>query len=321
MIFRFVVDPEAVASCGTDVPFGTLETERLIRVWQQFGVLLIEPGRSGEQLLEAIDGLPQRLRVLWKKALNRLRSVDAPVNWQGVIEVQGAADFHGLQSSADLAYLDEVRWVIAGLDPSKYSEHLPAGMEFVRIGSIDSSRTVRDAEILAQKEIVRDTPTETVWRARFKEAVQHAKVVTIVDRYCISEDLRQTNSGLRKFLLNCDRDASGITVQIFASVPDFVEDGLVENNIIESLPALARGGIQQIQIHLNSDRNMSVLAHDRYVRFSTDYLIELGSGISVLRGQKTHRDCSFSMSPATSNRTKKEITMRAKANRIVRLSA
>lgn len=341
MIFRFLVDPEAIAACGADPIKGRLETQGLMRAWRKFGILLVESGESGEQFQESINDLPHDMKTLWKSALKQLRRANAPENWRGLTEIQGSKDFLGLQTSADMAYLDEYTWVIAGFDPGEFIRRVPSGMEVVKIWAIDYSQTVRNAEEVAHQEIVLGTSTEEVWRSRFKESARHATVATIVDRYCIDEIIKareprtaSNDSGLYKFLVNCDRDASNrdaprLTVKIFAKwpvgvnsrFPKGIEEHLVEEKIKQSLPTLARGGVQRIEIHLIPDIDMLNPAHGRYVRFGTDYLMSLDTGITVLSKRKVAKDCSFNMMPTTPYTKKKEVTMLSQARKSVFVSA
>ena len=69
MIFKFIIDPEAIASYATDNSIGLLETERVMKAWERFGVLLVESGESGDKFHKNIKGLPQGLRKRWQEGL------------------------------------------------------------------------------------------------------------------------------------------------------------------------------------------------------------------------------------------------------------
>lgn len=290
MIVAFGVDPEALSLLQFDLGTRHAFHKRLLKHWRRQGVL-IHPGPklNGTGLRQAIDKLPVDIRKLWKATLTSAWR-QAVTGVAELSDVQCAEDLRPFKGLLDLACLEETRATCVGLKHDESSfKVLDIAVEVCRIECVDATEAFGQADALAQSHIEPGVAVSDLWRDRFGRLARHSSHIVLVDRYAAqSHATNPAESGLRRLLVNVDREGSGVIVRLCSQLPDKTTVDAVEHSVTSVVSELRHGGIREIRVTLAPYKMFEHLAHDRYLRFD-DKVVAIGVGLEVFERKVVRR--------------------------------
>jgi hypothetical protein len=211
-------------------------------------------------------------------------------------EVQRLEDLTPFKDLVSLACLDDVRAACVGLPNGQPCTHLGAiDVEICRLDCVDDTQAFERADALGQGWVEAGVRVADLWSERLARPARHARNVVVVDRYAAQNHLtRPADSGLRRLLVNLDRDAAAVPVRIYSQIPDAHDVEAVERVVDSTVRELSRGGVREVRLLLVPFESFEHLGHDRYVRFD-DKLCAIGTGLEVLEKEKVRRRASWQL--------------------------
>lgn len=314
MLVPFVIDVDSLTPDPNNRPsdFGYDPALRachknLIDIWQRIGLLVYDGDLfEKSRLYAAIDKLPQSLRSNWQNILKKgVPLIASGTGWNGTVETTTLKNFC---ATARLAIVDDTR----AYDEFGFSDECDeksvlindpkSSIDICRLIAANQATQFKNALSQSMAHIKPGDSYEKIWDSRFKMlAFAPIKQISIVDRYAVGQHCECPQvklSGLARFLRLLDKDSSGdryITLysawtdQLTGKTLDHVEVDI--QDIIEHLPTK---NIKRIKIYMIPNSGFKRDAHDRFIRFGSNFVWEIGRGIKVFEGP-----CAAEKSTAT----------------------
>jgi hypothetical protein len=297
MIVRFTLTPRSLHLDGVEPDRRSLVLRRIVNHWGKFGRLVVLDGDTGkEEFLKELDSLPQDLRKLWQKVLQRFRFSQSDLRLQIRSDLR-FEDFDRLAKVVDvLGHAGDEEF-------SPGADSLPEKPEILPAEWITDARAFLSSFELADTNLPRGLPVSRAWQQRFEPLASVARRIRIVDRYClrglVSRNPNPASEGIIRFFRFLQR-YSGKIVNIYTSYEDREEPRQQQLVWSESKDILDR-----FNWELNPDNQnqfqVKVLPgivfrdyHDRFLAF--DYqVLEVGTGLEVLKGDKLTRESSLTL--------------------------
>ena len=296
MLLKFALEPDAIDNSTTQAC-----NNRLIQVWEQFGVL-VHPNPRDASIAAIIANLHQEPKRRWQRTWAQVLRFPHRYRYSPVLG-GGEFTFSDISEPSDLAQVDEFE--VAILEETRALElDMPDGegklfgdVEGIRLCDVDQSQKFQHSHQLSQEIIRINKPVNDLWKERFQRFAEYSQNVVIFDRYAVRDDNNQNIQGLFRLLDFLDRDANGCNVVIYSS-PDPSRNAASEvesiRNALESKAAeLNNGGIKSLEVRLFRDDRFRRPGHDRHIRFD-DNVFSIGIGVELFRHSSVQQatDCS-----------------------------
>lgn len=273
MLIRFAIEPAAIVQSGHVSPRETqVLHKRLIKLWEQFG-LLIDPGKGQGSISSKFDDPTLRpVSRIWRdawKARQRCRRIHHSdpdlVDWN---TMDSSADLAACQDVIRVAFVETVRGIAyLGIPDAGATYKMDCGeVEAVLFPYADQSTAF--SEMLGRSEtkvIVSGTPVVQIWQEWFGPLAQHAERIIFLDRYLFAH---KNVAGLTNILSFLSGDAPGCAIDVYASNPDTLQgQHLSRSEFIAQLESHLNSvcsPLGNVNVYLVRD---DVMTRDRYVSF------------------------------------------------------
>lgn len=313
ILVSFTIDADALRSGELPLPLRIAAHGRLLDRWQHLGVLVLFGSRLEEtRFFSALGELPQALRKRWQEALKHGRRRLSSATGIEPSQIDCVEQLGPLARSAELFCFDEVRAHVLGVPEDAFSLALDGGGgEIVRFDCADQADSFRRAAELAEAEIEAGSQVTTVWNERLGPLLEHARTLTVVDRYALKAliDRPDGQSGLRRLLTEIDAGDRARQLTLFsASQVEYGHTTLLAA-LDDRVKACRRGGLRELKLYLCDDRSFGRIAHYRYLRFD-QALCQLDVGLDVLAGKEVYRTCTFRLTNLSSVVRSEEAALR-----------
>ena len=280
MLVKFALESDAIDNSTTQAC-----NNRLVEVWERFGILVFSNPQAIPNRIRALAPEPQgRWQRTWARVLrypHRFRrsiSLDENFTFSDISEPDQLAQHHEFE----VAVLEETR--AFELDIPEGEGRFFGDVEGVRLCEIDQSQIFRRSN-RRNEEIVRiDKSVEALWQERFRQFAEFSDNVVIFDAYAVRDDGNQNIQGLFQLLDFLDRDSEGCSVTIYSSPdPDKNVDAevvAIRNNLEIRSSGFNGSGIKSIEVRLFRYDRFRRPGHDRHIRFN-DNMFNVGIGAEL----------------------------------------
>ena len=292
MLLKFALEPDAIDNSTTQAC-----NNRLIQVWERFGVLVYPNLRDGSiktKIANLRQGPQSRWQRTWAQVLRYPHRYRCSPAYDG-----SEFSFSDIEDPKDLARHDEFE--VAVLEETRALElEIPEGegklfgdAEGVRLCEIDQSQRFQRSSQLSQEIVRIDKSVEVLWSERFQRFAEYSQNVVIFDRFAVRNDNNQNIQGLFRLLDFLDKDSNGCNITIYSS-PDpnrnaSAEVSSIRSNFESKANGLNGNGIQNLELRLFRDDRFRRPGHDRHIRFD-DNMFSIGIGTELFRHQIVEQD-------------------------------
>ena len=296
-LVNFALDPDALSEQSSDLLALKMSHERLLRAWEQFGVLVHEGNRWEDSELHArIGRLPTGLKKLWQESILNNRRAPAGQLWGGIGVVATDADL-GPPPDLDLVGVQDGRAQALGVGPEEKSKRVGRrGVEVCRFRYVDQADVFNAAREAASRSIRAGASTAAVWNERFAGLATVARSLRVVDRYALDDhrNRRDGRSGLRWLCEGLAGAGQLSSVVLFTVPPKGMPLPEADCYARQEMDAMVPKSIGAIHVWLINEHDAGQYAHDRYVRFD-ETVVQLGVGLRALAGPTTRVETSCHM--------------------------
>ena len=290
MLVNFAIEPAAmVHPSGQSSRDMQVAHKRLIKIWQDFGVL-IDPGQGPDSISSTFDEPMLRpVRQIWRdawKARERCRRPriqgNSQVDWDQVNSSDQLAGYH---DRIRLAFVETARGTAClGIpdDGASYSAYC-GEVEAVLFPYAEQSNAFSQLlERSGTKVISGGTKIEQIWSEWFQPFARHAQQIMVLDRYLFSH---RNVEGLCRILHFLNAECSGCRIVIYASNPDtWLGQRLSRNDFItriETELTAVSSKLGTLTIMLVRD---DIMTRERYVNFD-GCAFHVGHGLPEIFGE------------------------------------
>ncbi|CAM5185548.1 hypothetical protein CDEN61S_02039 [Castellaniella denitrificans] len=296
MLVKFSVDPDALQPSTHEISLLVSLHRRVLESWRDLG-LLIHPGMklNDSPLLKCIDELPVALRQLWKAAFKGNKRLPSNcLAWDGTFN-NSQEPVQEIFSEIQLALLESARvTLLTNIDDDAHSGFFSSSrVEICRFHAMEDAVQIKAARSLRQLGVKAEANAAKAWNERYRDWLQVADNVVLVDRYCIEDYCRSASykekPGLARMLEGVRRRGrkAQANVLIYAAKPKEESDFKAWK---DDLKNYCGEGIREITIYIATSETFGRLAHHRYMR--CDYSIfGMDRGIGAFSGEKIRSDC------------------------------
>lgn len=285
MLLKFALEPDAVDNSTTQAC-----NNRLIQVWERFGVLVYPNPRDAsikDKIANLRQGPQRRWQRTWAQVLRHPhRYRYSPMSGSGEFAFSNIFEPSDLAQVAgfEVAVLEETRAL--ELDILEGEGKIIGDIEGIRLCDVDQSQEFQHSYQLSQEIVRINKPVNDLWQERFQRFAEYSQNVVIFDRYAVRDDNNQNIQGLFRLLDFLDRDANGCNIVIYSS-PDPSRNVAAEVDSIKSkleskAAELNNGRIKSLQVRLFRDDKFRRPGHDRHLRFN-DNIFVIGIGTELFR--------------------------------------
>ena len=292
MLLKFALEPDAIDDSTTQAC-----NNRLIQVWERFGVL-VYPNPRDASIRDIIASLCQSPQRRWQRTWTQVLRHPHRYRYS---PMSGGDEFtfSDIQEPSNLAQIDGFEVTV--LEETRALElDIPDGegklfgdVEGVRLCEIDQSQKFAHSNQRSQELVRTNKSTEVLWQERFQRFAAYSDNIVIFDRYAVRDDNNQNIVGLFRLLDFIDRDSYGCNVTIYSS-PDpgrnANEEVLsIRNKLEDKGEELRANGITSLEVRLFRDDRFRRPGHDRHIRFD-DNVFSIGIGTEMFRHQTVEQD-------------------------------
>lgn len=298
MLVPFAIQPTALAAEYGDVASTAAAHRRAIAMWEKHGVLVHSGARLQQcELMPVIANLPQAVRIPWERAVQRLQTKAAGVDWPGVIEPMDREQIRLLAGNARVFGLSPAGAQALALPvgaPFEFCQHSSA--DLVRYDVIDEATAFKSVTARSVSTVASGARRDQVWEDYLAPLVQFgAAPFVIVDRYCAVNEANQTGLAFvieKLIAARCPR------FTLFAGIPFGGNQNELRGNLTQLIRERNRAGALTFDLQLPRDEVFGALAHDRYFRAS-GRVMALDIGLAVFGAELVRVPCRVAFGTLT----------------------
>jgi hypothetical protein len=315
MLVPFVVDvdslepdpgwtPAQVRSCHNNV----------LAIWRQIGLLAIDgTSREESRLVAAVKKLPQSIRPLWEELLERLPIVCSGAGWDGSVEQGSISEIARISQAA---LVDDTRaeaeFGFAEDRDEKVVLSDNHSVTVCRLLAARDAKVFRDAISASDAHVEIGNKFYDTWMTRFNSlAAAPIKQVVIVDRYAMARHHEPSSvnglSGVERFLRLLNGNGSGQKyVTLYSAWTDELKDKKIDDVskdlefVLSGLGDFRARNVKLIKLIMVPNTVFKADGHDRFVRFGSDHVWDIGIGLEIFEGAFCSKRSSASLKTGSS---------------------
>ncbi len=313
MLVPFAIQPAALAAEYGDVASTAAAHRRAIAIWERHGVLVHSGTRVQQcELMPIIANLPQAVRILWERAVQRLQTKAAGIDWPGVADPTDRAQIRLLAAHARVFGLSPAAAQTLALpvdSPFEFCQQSSA--DLVRYDVMDEATAFKGVTARCVSTVAVGARRDQVWGDYLAPIVEFgAAPFVIVDRYCATNEANQ--AGLA-FMVEKLISARCPRITLFAGVPSEGDEQELRRNLTQLIQRLNAARTLSFDLQLPRNECFSALAHDRYFRDGARVLA-MDTGLALFGAELVRVPCRMAFG-TLARETAREAELRRSAAR------
>jgi hypothetical protein len=300
MIVPFTIDPD-IFSTSPDGRLDLAKHKQLIRLWRNYGVLVI-PGakRNESRIFKALQASDQRIKALWT---NSFKQCTQDLENSSVDEALKKSEFNKLSSQKiKLWSIDESKDELLGIERESHSKII-RNNEICMFGYEQYSQAFEIAEQLSNKVISDCDDPDKTWRERILPLAKYSNNITVCDRYLINQFWQSKGnrySGIERLIQNLANMNTEKSKNLHIYSTNLIgnkefEFKDIENKFNEFCSAFKNKSIREINLNLITISEYRRLFHYRMIMFDDHHVITSDSGLEILGDEGKNKSHDFNL--------------------------